>query len=118
MDKYSIRVNNAKKDMQKMEGSMWEIATNLWQNGYSIRVIEEVCGISRSKLQRFFSENTLEKTDDIRTQNRNRRVNYARKLHKMGFTDTEIAQELHVSIRTVESYLRQVGVKKSTNFGD
>lgn len=112
-----MRVINARKDIQNMEGSQLDIATQLWKNGHSIRVIEEVCGISRSKLQRFFSENALDKVDDARTQNRNQRVHYAQKMHKMGFTNTEIAEELGVNVRTVESYLRQAGMKARTNFG-
>ena len=117
MDSYKIRLDNAKKDIANLEGSEWQIATLLWQKGYSLRIIEEVVGITRSKLQRYFAENKIEKIDDSRTQSRNERVGYAIKLNKMGFTKEEIAKELDVNIRTVELYLKQGNILEATKFG-
>ncbi len=117
MDDYKIRLDNAKKDIATLEGSEWEIATLLWQKGYSLRIIEEVLGITRSKLQRYFSENKIEKVDDIRTQNKNERVGYAIKLNKMGFSKQEIANELDLNVRTVELYLKQGKILEATKFG-
>ena len=119
MDSYEIRLNNAKKDLKSFEDDdMWTKVVKLWQKNYSLRIISEISGISRSKLQRYFAENEIDKIDDIRTQNRNERVKYAKNLEKMGFSKQEIAQELNVNPRTVDSYFKQVGIKAKTNFGD
>ena len=119
MDSYEIRLNNAKKDLKSFENDdMWTKVVKLWQKNYSLRIISEISGISRSKLQRYFAENEIDKIDDIRTQNRNERVKYAKNLEKMGFSKQEIAQELGVNPRTVDSYFKQVGIKAKTNFGD
>lgn len=119
MDSYEIRLNNAKKDLKSFENDdMWTKVVKLWQKNYSLRIISEISGISRSKLQRYFAENEIDKIDDIRTQNRNERVKYAKNLEKMGFSKQEIAQELNVNPRTVDSYFKQVGIKAKTNFGD
>lgn len=117
MDSYEIRLNNAKKDIAILEGNEWQLAILLWEKGYSLRIIEEILGISRSKLQRYFAEHEMDKIDDTRTQNRNERVGYAIKLNKMGFTKQEIAQELGLNVRTVESYLKQGKVLEATKFG-
>lgn len=119
VDSYEIRLNNAKKDLKAFENDdMWTKVVKLWQKNYSLRIISEISGISRSKLQRYFAENEIDKIDDIRTQNRNERVKYAKNLEKMGFSKQEIAQELHVNPRTVDSYFKQVGIKAKTKFGD
>lgn len=117
MDSYEIRLDNAKRDIATLEGNEWQLAILLWEMGYSLRIIEEILGITRSKLQRFFAENEIDKIDDTRTQNRNERVGYAIKLNKMGFTKQEIATELGLNVRTVESYLRQGKILGATKFG-
>ena len=75
MEDFEIRVENAKQDFMHMDGSKWDNIMRLWKYGYSLRVISEVCGVSRSKLQRFISENNSSREDDIRTQNRNNNIN-------------------------------------------
>lgn len=116
-ENYNIRLENAKNDIKDFSGDIWQKAVFLHDTGYSLRIIEEILGISRSKLQRFLSENNHDDIDDVRTQNRNHRVNQATRLRKMGFEIDEIAAEMDINVRTVESYLRQAGMKASTKFG-
>ena len=91
-----------------------EQAVILWGNGYSLRIIQELTGIHRSKLSRYINEHDLTRDDDIRTQNRKNRVYQASKLHKMGFSREEIAQEMQINPRTVDSYLKELGIKNKT----
>lgn len=86
----------------------------LWENGYSLRIIQDLTGIHRSKLSRYINEHNLEREDDIRTQNRKNRVYQASKLHKMGFSRDEIASEMQINPRTVDSYLKELGIKNLT----
>ena len=86
----------------------------LWKNGYSLRIIQDLTGIHRSKLSRYINEHNLEREDDIRTQNRKNRVYQASKLHKMGFSRDEIASEMQINPRTVDSYLKELGIKNLT----
>lgn len=86
----------------------------LWENGYSLRIIQDLTGIHRSKLSRYINEHNLEREDDIRTQNRKNRVYQASKLHKMGFSRDEIASEMQINPRTVDSYLKELGIKDLT----
>lgn len=116
MDKFEIRVENAKKDFMHMDGDIWENVLRLWHYGYSLRVISEVSGISRSKLQRFISETDNSRDDDIRTQNRNNNVIRAQELWKNGASREEIAVVLGVNVRTVDSYLRQLGIFSRSAF--
>lgn len=92
----------------------FEQAIALWNNGYSLRIIQELTGIHRSKLSRYINEHNLERDDDIRTQNRKNRVYQASKLHKMGFSRDEIASEMQINPRTVDSYLKELGIKSQT----
>lgn len=116
MESFSIRVNNARKDFMDMDGDLLEKVEKLWKYGYSLRVISEVSGISRSKLQRFFSESDLNREDDVRTQNRNNNVYRTKKLWQNGATKEEIAIVLNVNVRTVESYLKQLGFYERSVF--
>ena len=86
----------------------------LWENGYSLRIIQDLTGIHRSKLSRYINEHNLEREDDIRTQNRKNRVYQGSKLHKMGFSRDEIASEMQINPRTVDSYLKELGIKNLT----
>lgn len=117
VENYNVRLENAKNDIKDFSGNIWEKVVFLHDSGYSLRIISDILGISRSKLQRFLSENNHDDIDDVRTQNRNHRVNQAARLHRMGFSNAEIASEMDINVRTVESYLRQAGMKASTKFG-
>lgn len=118
MENFETRIENAKKDFMHMDGDKWDNIMRLWKYGYSLRVISEVCGISRSKLQRFISENNNSREDDIRTQNRNNNVIRTRELWKNGITKEEIAVVLGVNVRTVDSYLRQLGIYEGSVFNE
>lgn len=96
----------------------FEQAIALWESGYSLRIIQELTGIHRSKLSRYINEHSLERDDDIRTQNRKNRVYQASKLYKMGFSRDEIASEMHINPRTVDSYLKELGIKTQTKMKD
>ena len=86
----------------------------MWEAGYSTRIIQEITGIHRSKISRYVNEHNLERYDDKRTQNRKNRVYQCDKLYKMGFSKEEIASEMQINPRTVDSYLKEIGVKNKT----
>ena len=92
----------------------FEQALILWKEGYSLRIIQDLTDIHRSKLSRYINEHDLTRDDDIRTQNRKNRVYQCQKLHKMGFSRDEIAYEMQINPRTVDSYLKELGVKNKT----
>ena len=108
MDKFDIRVKNARKDFVNMDGTLWENIERLWNMGYSLRVIEETTGITRSMLQRYLSEGDNGRDDDIRTQNRNYRVQQTKRLLNNGKNRMDIAFELGINVRTVDSYIKQL----------
>ena len=118
MDSYDIRLHSAEQfRSQLIEQSIeqpFEQAIALWEAGYSLRIIQEITDIHRSKLSRYINENDLERDDDKRTQNRKNRVYQCEKLYKMGFSRNEIADEMQINPRTVDSYLKEIGVKNKT----
>ena len=108
MEAYNIRVENAKKDFMHMDGTLWENIERLWKMGYSLRVISEITGVTRSKLQRILSESNAGREDDVRTQNRDNRVLQTKKLLAHGCSNEDIARILCLNVRTVESYVKQL----------
>lgn len=88
----------------------------LWKDGYSLRIIQDLTDIHRSKLSRYINEHDLTRDDDIRTQNRKNRVYQCEKLYKMGFSPVEIANEMCMNPRTIDSYLKEIGLKDKTRF--
>ena len=116
MSNYEMRLEAAQSKAADIDGSMWDKAIILWQKGFSLRIIEEITGLSRSKLQRFFAENDYKRIDDVRTQNREERVQQANKLHKMGFNRDEIADMMHINKRTVDAYFKQLSINDKTVF--
>ena len=92
----------------------FEQAIILWKEGYSLRIIQDLTNIHRSKLSRYINEHDLTRDDDIRTQNRKNRVYQCNKLYAMGFSRNEIAHEMQISPRTVDSYLKELGIKNKT----
>lgn len=88
----------------------------LWKDGYSLRIIQDLTDIHRSKLSRYINEHNLTRDDDIRTQNRKNRVYQCEKLYKMGFSPIEIANEMCMNPRTIDSYLKEIGLKDKTRF--
>lgn len=118
MDSYDIRLHSAEQFRgQLIEQSIeqpFEQAVALWREGYSTRIIQEITGVHRSKISRYVNEHDLSRDDDKRTQNRKNRVYQCEKLHKMGFSRDEIASEMQINPRTVDSYLKEIGVKNKT----
>lgn len=88
----------------------------LWKDGYSLRIIQDLTDIHRSKLSRYINEHDLTRDDDVRTQNRKNRVYQCEKLYKMGFSPVEIANEMCMNPRTIDSYLKEIGLKDKTRF--
>lgn len=86
----------------------------LWNEGYSLRIIQDLTGIHRSKLSRYINEHDLTREDDKRSQNRKYRVYQCEKLHKMGFSQAEIAKEMGVNLRTIDSYFKELNIKPKT----
>ena len=118
MDSYDIRLRSAEQFCgQLIEQSIeqpFEQAVALWREGYSTRIIQEITGVHRSKISRYVNEHDLSRDDDKRTQSRKNRVYQCEKLHKMGFSRDEIASEMQINPRTVDSYLKEIGVKNKT----
>ena len=108
MEKYSIRVDNARRDFMNMDGTLWANIERLYAMGYSLRVISDITGITRSKLQRHLSEDNKGRIDDVRTQSRDLRVNEVKGLLDQGLGKLEIARKMSINSRTVESYIRQL----------
>lgn len=118
MSDYEARKQSASQFLNQLVAQSindpFEQAITLWEAGYSLRIIQEITGVHRSKLSRFINENDLERDDDKRTQNRKNRVYQCRKLHQMGFSREEIAQELDLNPRTIDSYFKEIGIKSKT----
>lgn len=118
MSDYEARKQSASQFLNQLIAQSiddpFEQAVTLWEAGYSLRIIQEITGVHRSKLSRFINENDLERDDDKRTQNRKNRVYQCRKLHQMGFSREEIAQELDLNPRTIDSYFKEIGIKSKT----
>lgn len=91
------------------------LATMLYEQGHSLRIIEDITGISRSKLQRFFSQNGVIRTDEYQTQKKQSGIETAKKLWNEGATVKQIAEKLNKHPRTIEAYLRQCGVFARSN---
>lgn len=108
MESFEIRVEKAKKDLMNMDGDLWENIDRLWEYGYSMRVIAEITGLTRSKIQRHISEGNKARSDDIPTQNRELRVKQTLNLINQGKNRYEIAEELNLNPRTVGSYIKQL----------
>lgn len=108
MEKYSVRVNNARRDFMNMDGTLWNNIERLYKMGYSLRVISDITGITRSKLQRRLSETNKGREDDVRTQNRGFRVKETKELLDQGLTKTEVAKRMKINERTVDSYIKQL----------
>ena len=122
MDNYDNRLRSASEFREQLIKQSitqpFEQAINLWKAGYSTRIIQEITGIHRSKISRYVNEHDLSRDDDKRTQNRKNRVYQCQKLHKMGFSREEIANEMNINPRTVDSYLKEIGVKNKTKIKD
>lgn len=120
MDSYEVRKESGEQLIKQLINDSitdpFEQAIALWKAGYSTRIIQEITGIHRSKLSRYVNENNLSRDDDKRSQNRKNRVYQCQKLVKMGFSRAEIAQEMNISPRTVDSYFKEIGVKTKTKF--
>lgn len=118
MDSYEIRRQSASQFLNQLINQSvnqpFNQAIELWKAGYSTRIIQEMTGIHRSKISRYVNEHDLTRDDDKRTQNRKNRVYQCEKLHKMGFSRDEIATEMQINPRTVDSYLKEIGVKDKT----
>ena len=108
MESFEIRVENAKRDFMNMDGDLWENIDKLWEYGYSMRVISEITGLTRSKIQRHISENNKARSDDVPTQNREWRVKQTLNLINQGWNKNEIAEELGLNRRTIGSYIKQL----------
>lgn len=118
LDSYEIRRQSASQFLNQLINQSinqpFEQAIELWKAGYSTRIIQEITGIHRSKISRYVNEHDLSRDDDKRSQNRKNRVYQCEKLHKMGFSRDEIAVEMQINPRTVDSYLKEIGIKNKT----
>lgn len=118
MDSYDVRKQAGEQVINRLITQSitdsFKQALILWQEGYSLRIIQDLTGVHRSKVSRYVNEHDLERDDDKRTQNRKNRVYQCRKLHQMGFSREEIAQELDLNPRTIDSYFKEIGIKSKT----
>lgn len=122
MDSYDVRKQLGKQVINRLITQSitdsFKQAIILWQEGYSLRIIQDLTGVHRSKISRYVNEHDLSRDDDKRTQNRKNRVYQASKLHKMGFSREEIAKEMQINPRTVDSYLKELGIKNKTKMAE
>lgn len=118
MESFQERIESAKQLISDSTDEPFDQAITLWKAGYSLRIIQELTNVHRSKLSRYINENDLTRDDDIRNQNRQYRVNQTLKLHKMGFSREEISNEMNLDLRTIDSYFKQLGIKKKTKFSE
>lgn len=122
MDTYEVRKQLGEQLINQLRTQSitdsFEQALILWQEGYSLRIIQELTGIHRSKLSRYINEHDLTREDDKRSQNRKYRVYQCEKLHKMGFSQQEIAQEMGINLRTIDSYFKELNIKPKTKMHD
>jgi len=122
MDDYETRMRSASQLLNQLIAQSvnqpFEQAIELWKAGYSTRIIQEITDVHRSKISRYVNEHNLERDDDKRTQNRKNRVYQCEKLHKMGFSRQEIADEMGINPRTVDSYFKEIGIKNKTKIKD
>lgn len=120
MDSYDVRKQSGKQVINRLITQSitdsFKQAIILWQEGYSLRIIQDLTGVHRSKISRYVNEHDLSRDDDKRTQNRKNRVYQCEKLVKMGFSREEIASEMSINPRTVDSYFKEIGLKDKTNF--
>lgn len=120
MDSYDVRKQSGKQVINRLITQSitdsFKQAIILWQEGYSLRIIQDLTGVHRSKISRYVNEHDLSRDDDKRTQNRKNRVYQCEKLVKMGFSREEIASEMGINPRTVDSYFKEIGLKDKTNF--
>ncbi|MBO5476252.1 MAG: hypothetical protein J6A15_00675 [Clostridia bacterium] len=120
MDSYDVRKQSGEQVINRLITQSitdsFKQALILWQEGYSLRIIQDLTGIHRSKISRYVNEHDLSRDDDKRTQNRKNRVYQCEKLVKMGFSRQEIASEMGINPRTVDSYFKEIGLKDKTNF--
>ena len=118
MDTYEVRKQLGAQLINQLRtqaiNDSFKQALILWNEGYSLRIIQELTGIHRSKLSRYINEHDLTREDDKRSQNRKYRVYQCEKLHKMGFSQQEIAQEMGINLRTVDSYFKELNIKPKT----
>ena len=118
MDSYQVRKQLGEQLITQLINDgitdSFEQAIVLWKEGYSLRIIQELTDIHRSKLSRYINEHDITREDDIRTQNRKNRVYQCKKLHKMGFSREEIASTLELNPRTIDSYFKELGIKSKT----
>ena len=118
MESYEVRRDSASELLNQLVNQSieqpFEQAIALWKAGYSTRIIQELTNVHRSKISRYVNEHNLERDDDKRTQNRKNRVYQCEKLHKMGFSRDEIASEMDINPRTIDSYLKEIGIKDKT----
>lgn len=120
MDSYDVRKQSGEQVINRLITQSitdsFKQAIILWQEGYSLRIIQDLTGVHRSKISRYVNEHDLSRDDDKRTQNRKNRVYQCEKLVKMGFSREEIASEMGINPRTVDSYFKEIGLKDKTNF--
>lgn len=118
MDNYEVRKQLGEQLINQLRtqsiNDSFKQALILWNEGYSLRIIQELTGIHRSKLSRYINEHDLTREDDKRSQNRKYRVYQCEKLHKMGFSQQEIAKEMGINLRTVDSYFKELNIKPKT----
>lgn len=113
---YDDRLKKAKYDAQFCGKEGIELAVELYSMGYSLRIISEITGFSRSKLQRFLSENGVRNLNSFNTKRLNNNLSVTGRMIKRGCSLEDVCVELGVSEWTVRQYLKQLGLSDPTRF--
>ena len=113
---YKDRLKKAECDAQSCGKEGVELAVELYGMGHSLRIISEITGFSRSKLQRYLSENGVRNLNSVNTKRLNNNLSVAGRMIKEGCSLEDVCVELGVSEWTVRQYLKQLGFGDPTRF--
>ena len=113
---YKERLEKAKCDAESCGKEGTELAVELYGMGHSLRIISEITGFSRSKLQRFLSENDVRNLNSFNTKRLNNNLSVTGRMVKEGCSLEDVCVELGVSEWTVRQYLKQLGLSDPTKF--
>lgn len=116
MDSYDVRLQDGIRFAKKKGLKGIDLAIEMYKNGYSLRIIQDITAINKSMLQRYFTQNHITRTNEYNTKKRTTSLHETEKLYKEGYSVDDIAEKLGKNKRTIKAYLRQLGYLEKTNF--
>lgn len=113
---YKERLKKAEYDARCSDKEGVDLAVELYGMGHSLRIISEITGFSKSKLQRFLSESDVRNLNSVNTKRLNNNLKVTGRMVKEGCSLEDVCVELGVSEWTVKQYLKQLGFDDPTRF--